>query len=93
MSDDVDDIPPRKAFIRFDNRVDVGEIVTVLTVIGGLVVYFFGLDTRITRLEERQIAQNATVAMQVTAIKDKIDDMGEGQIRIEAKLDRKVDRP
>lgn len=83
----------RRPLIRFDNRINLGEVLASLTIIGGLILYFFTLDTRVTRLEERQLANAQLRAVQFQAIQTSLDKLEVGQNTINNKLDRKADRP
>lgn len=66
-------------------RVDIGELLTVGTLIISLVVYFKNIESRITTLEVTQaITQQNT--------KEALMDIKGSLVRIENKIDRKADK-
>ncbi|WP_156943135.1 hypothetical protein [Pseudogulbenkiania sp. MAI-1] len=77
---------------QFEKRINLGDILSSVALVGTLAVFMITLDKRVTVLEEKQTQQVAIDRQQDERVKDQNNEV-KGELKdISAKLDKLVDR-
>ncbi|EEG08233.1 hypothetical protein [Pseudogulbenkiania ferrooxidans] len=77
---------------QFEKRINLGDILSSVALVGTLAVFMITLDKRVTVLEEKQTQQVAIDRQQDERVKD-LNNEVKGELKdISAKLDKLVER-
>lgn len=76
----------------FERRINLGDVLTSLTMVGTLALFMFNLDKRVTVVEERQAQQAAVDRQQDERMREMITDVRGVLKDSNEKLDKLVER-
>ena len=76
----------------FERRINLGDVLTSLAMVGTLALFMFNLDKRVTVVEERQAQQAAVDRQQDERMREMITDVRGALRDSNEKLDKLVER-
>lgn len=78
--------------IKFDPTINLGHVLTAITLISGIVVSYMVLDKRVTVLEEGRVSQRERDAVQDAVSRDKFQEVKDALLDLRRSVEKVSDK-